>query len=158
MTAEKIELFLHISGAFMIVGGTIALSLLYAAMRRTKDAVQLELLLRLAGRTSMITLPGALVAIITGSMLAMTLGLNFGAQWLSTSYTLWFISVALSAAVMGPALSAARALAVSELAAGKRESEAVADAIAATKIRLVVRYLEISLLLVLYLMVFKPGA
>ena len=82
MTAEKIELFLHISGAFMIVGGTIALSLLYAAMRRTKDAVQLELLLRLAGRTSMITLPGALVAIITGSMLAMTLGLNFGAQWL----------------------------------------------------------------------------
>ena len=91
-------------------------------------------------------------------MLAMTLGLNFGAQWLSTSYTLWFISVALSAAVMGPALSAARALAVSELAAGKRESEAVADAIAATKIRLVVRYLEISLLLFLYLMVFKPGA
>ena len=55
-------------------------------------------------------------------------------------------------------LSAARALAVSELAAGKRESEAVADAIAATKIRLVVRYLEISLLLFLYLMVFKPGA
>ncbi len=158
LTAEKIELFLHIAGAFMIVGGTIALSLLYAAMRRTKDPAQLELLLRLAGRTSMITLPGALLAIITGSLLAATQGLNFGAQWISSSYTLWFISVAVSAAVLGPALSAARTLAASELAAGKRESQAVADAVGATKIRLVVRFLEISLLLFLYLMVFKPGA
>lgn len=159
MTAENVYLFLHIIGAFMIVGGTVAGSLLYAAMRRTTEIAQLELLIRISLRVPMITIPGALIAIITGSMLAAKLGFNMGAPWLSASYTVWFIAVALFAAVLGPAEKAAHALAVKDLADGKQTaSEALTAAIASPRIRVASHLLEASLLVFLYLMVFKPGA
>ena len=159
MTADKIYLFLHILGAFMIVGGAVGGALLYAAMRRTTEVAQIELLLRISLRVPMITIPGALIAIVTGSLLAMKLGLNMGAPWLSASYTLWFIAMALSAAVLGPAEKAAHALAVKELADGKQTaSAALAAAIASPRIRLVNHLLDGSLLVFLYLMVFRPGA
>lgn len=159
MTADRIYVFLHILGAFMIVGGAVAGALLYAAIRRTSEVAQLELLLRISLRVPMITMPGALIAIITGTLLAMKLGLNMGALWLSASYMLWFIVVALSAAVLGPAVKAAHTLALKDLADGKQTaSEALTDAIASPRIRLVSRVLEASLLVFLYLMVFRPGA
>ena len=158
MTADRIYLFVHILGAFMIMGGATVGAFLNAAARRTSRTEQLELLLRIGNRIPMVTAPGALLAIVFGSLLVMPRGHNFGEAWISASYLAWIVAMGLSAAVLGPAERAAHGLALKELEAGRTESEALAAAVNAPRIRITSHILEALVLVFLYLMVFRPGA
>ena len=115
-------------------------------------------LLNAGSRAPLLTLPGALVAIVTGSLLVVITGRSFGEAWLSVAFLAWGISVALSFTVLRPVQSRLHALAQSELAAGREESHALLAAVRESRLAMATHSLTAILVLFLVVMVFKPGA
>ena len=158
MSQIQILLFLHILGAFMIAAGSGLGEVVIAGLRRTRSTAAILALLNAGARIPMMTVPGALLAIVFGSWLVTATGHSFGELWLSLAYLGWIISAVLSVAVIGPAQRKLHTLATAELAAGREESPALLEAVRAPAMAMASHALGALLLLFLYLMVFKPGA
>jgi uncharacterized membrane protein len=88
-------LFLHLTGAFLLVGGSItAAALRLAAMRRTLPSEQ-ALLLRAVRPVVPVVAGGLLLTLGAGFWLVEELDLDYGTAWLSATFVLvaWLIVV-----------------------------------------------------------------
>lgn len=158
MSSYEIYLFLHILGAFLSAAGGIMGEVLNAAMRRTRSARVMLALASVGSRIPILTVTGALLAIIFGSLLVMVVPYKFSALWINISYTLWFVAMGLSAGVLGPAERNLHDLAQREVDAGRDDSPELQAAARDPKIGIVTHTLSGLLIVFLYLMVFKPGS
>ncbi len=158
MTTIQILLFFHILGSFMIAAGAGLGEVTLAGMRRSRSTTAILALANAGSRVPMLTITGALITIITGSWLVSVTGQSFGAPWVSVTYLVWILSMALSAAILGPAETKLHALAVSENAAGREESPALIAAVADMKVMITTHVLSLMVIVFIALMVFKPGA
>jgi uncharacterized membrane protein len=157
VSTYEIYLFLHLLGAFLIAGGAVLGEVVLAATRRTQSSRVALALLTAGSRVPMLTIPGALLAIIFGSLLVMNVGYSFGEMWINISYLSWFLAIGLSAGVLGPAERSLHQLAQREVSAGREESPELMQALRDPKVSIVTHVLSGLLLLFLFLMVFKPG-
>lgn len=157
MSSYSIYLFLHIFGAFLIAGGGILGEVLLAASRRTQSSKVALALLTAGMRVPMLTIPGALLSIIFGSLLVMSVGYKFSELWINISYLAWFVAIGLSVGVLGPAERDLHELAKREVAAGRENSPELQAALRNPKLSIVTHTLSGMLILFLYLMVFRPG-
>jgi uncharacterized membrane protein len=154
----QILLFLHILGAFMIAAGAGLGEVVIAGLRRTRSTTAILALLNAGSRVPMMTVPGAVIAIVFGSALVTGTGHSFSETWLSLAYLGWIVSAVLSVAVIGPAQRKLHALAEAELAAGREESPALIEAARNPRMAMASHTLGALLVVFLVLMVFKPGA
>ena len=157
MSTYEIYLFMHLLGAFLIAGGGILGEVVLAAARRTQSSKVALALITAGLRVPMLTIPGALLAIIFGSLLVVTLDYSFGELWINISYTAWFAAIGLSAGVLGPAERNLHDLAKREVEAGREESPELQAALRDPKLSIVTHTLSGLLILFLVMMVFKPG-
>ena len=157
MSTVQLLLFFHLLGAFMIAAGAALGEVLLAAMKRTRNTEALAALVKAASRVPMLTIPGALIALVFGSALVSQAGYKFSELWISLAYLAWIVAIALSGSVLGRAERRWKALAASELASGRAESPALAEAVADPTVSIVTHVLGAFVLLFLFLMVFKPG-
>lgn len=117
-------LFLHLTGAFLFVGGSIAAAVLrLGAMRRERPS-EIALLLRAVRPAVPVVGLGLLVAVGAGFSLADRLGVDLGAGWLTGTFALlaW---VAVVGAVAGRQDRHTRELAERLAADGDAPSEAL---------------------------------
>lgn len=117
-------LFLHLAGAFLFVGGSIAAAVLrLGAMRRERPS-EIALLLRAVRPAVPVVGLGLLVAVGAGFSLADRLGVDLGAGWLTGTFALlaW---VAVVGAVAGRQDRHTRELAERLAADGDAPSEAL---------------------------------
>jgi uncharacterized membrane protein len=94
MTEEGL-LFLHLAGAFLFVGGSLAAGLLRIAALRSNDPNAIAVLLRTVRPAVPIVGVGLVVAVGFGGWLAHRDGYSFGSSWLSATYGLlgWMLVV-----------------------------------------------------------------
>lgn len=157
MSTYEIYLFMHLLGAFLIAGGGILGEVVLAASRRTQSSKVALALITAGLRAPMLTIPGALLAIIFGSLLVMSVGYRFSEMWINISYLAWFAAIGLSAGVLGPAERNLHDLAKREVEAGREESPELQAALRDPKLSIVTHTLSGLLILFLVMMVFKPG-
>ena len=157
MSTSHIYLFLHILGAFLIAGGGILGEVVLAAARRTQSSKVALVLLTMSARIPILTITGALLAIIFGSLLVMVAGYKFSEMWINVSYLAWFVAMGLSAGVLGPAERNLHDLAKREVEAGREDSPELQAALRDPKLSIVTHTQSGLLILFLAMMVFKPG-
>jgi uncharacterized membrane protein len=94
MTGEAL-LFLHLAGAFVFVGGSLAAALLRVAALRSDDSRTIAVLLRAVRPVVPIVGGGLVVAVGFGAWLAHRDGYAFGSSWLSATFGLlgWMLVV-----------------------------------------------------------------
>jgi uncharacterized membrane protein len=158
VVTENTLVFLHLLGAFMIAAGVGLGEIVVAGIRRSRSTAAILALLNAGSRVPVLTIPGALIAVVFGSWLVRVTGHGFGEVWLSISYLLWLIAIGLSFAVLVPTQRRLHALAEAELAAGREESHALLAAVQASKMAMASHAIAALLILFLVLMVFRPGA
>lgn len=88
-------LFLHLSGAFLLVGGSLVAAVLRVAALGRSDPGEIALLLRAVRPAVPVVGIGLLAVIGFGFALADKLGVDYGATWLSTTFALlgWIVLV-----------------------------------------------------------------
>ena len=157
ISTATVYLFLHILGAFLIMGGSTLGEAVTAAMRRSTNAHTLLTLTLVASRIPMMTISGTLLTIIFGTLLIPFSGGTHQSLWINISYMLWIISAVLSVAVLGPAMRKMHALAERDAAASSEASSELLAAVTAPRFGMTVHVLSLLVLIFLVLMVFKPG-
>lgn len=101
MTKYETLLFLHIVSVVLLVGGAAVSSVCGILYPRTNDTKVIATLAGLSGRMEYtLTVPGAIGAIVFGTWLAEE-GNYMGDAWLTISYILFFISLAIGSGVLG---------------------------------------------------------
>ncbi len=156
--ATNVLLFLHILGAFMIVGGAAldtALSVRGATTNRTHTLATLADLQLRASR--MVLLPGAIVAVVFGTWLVPVAGYSFSGAWLSAAYLAWIVLMGLHG-VLGRHVRTVRAEAERLITQGVAESEELRALFATPRARMYRWIVNALIVVFLYLMVFRPGA
>ena len=157
MTKYDWLLLIHILGAFCFLSGSVVAGILHAiAMRRDRPS-EVALLLGLTRPMVVVIGIGSIVVLVFGIWLAHDAGYGVSDGWVVAAIALWAISSAL-AGPAGKSLRQARELAERLAANGNRPSEELHRAVADRR-TLILNYTSFLLLIViLVLMVFKPGA
>jgi hypothetical protein len=160
LSTYELYLIVHIAGAFMIAGGSLGASALgiYAgsgtAVQTIRVAADLQHKLEYV-----LIIPGALVAIVFGSLLVNERpDIEFSDAWVSASFLLWFVAMGLGTGVMGPHAKQMRAKADELIANGVSDSAELQAEFVSPKVKAIGSVLTISLIVFTYLMVAKPGA
>jgi uncharacterized membrane protein len=149
-------LFLHLAGALLFVGGSIAAAVLrLAAMRRERPS-EIALLLRAVRPAVPLVAGGLVLAIAAGFWLAHRLGLDLGATWLTLSFALlgWLIVVG---AVAGRGDRHTRELAERLAGEGDRPSTDLARRLRDPVNLALNASLLVAVVAIVALMVWKPG-
>lgn len=158
---SKIELlvFFHILGAFLICGGAGVGMAAGMAMGRTTSVRAIGLLSITAHRAAFIvTLPGALLTLVTGSwLIADYRFFELDEFWLWSSYVLWVVSAGLDHGVLGPHLSRLHSMAKNLEQANTTDSEDLQKLANSPKSSITGMVLLVILIAFLGLMVFRPG-
>ncbi|MGL6279005.1 MAG: DUF2269 family protein [Gaiella sp.] len=149
-------LFLHLAGAFLLVGGSMtAAALRVAAMRRTLPSEQ-ALLLRAVRPVVPLVAGGLLLTLGAGFWLVEELGLDYGAAWLSATFALvlWLLVVG---AFAGRGDRHTRELAERLAAEDDRPSEELARRLRDPVNLLLNASLLVAIVAIIALMVWKPS-
>jgi uncharacterized membrane protein len=87
--------FLHLLGAFLFVGGSLAATVLRVAAIRAPDAAAAAVLLRAVRPAVPIVGAGFVLAVVLGFALVERIGLEYSAAWLSATFALllWLLVV-----------------------------------------------------------------
>ena len=158
MSYAEVLLFLHILGAFLMVAAAGVSTAVGIMAARTSNPRTMVNLLDLQARAEwFVTTPGALIAILFGSLLVDEAGFEFGDSWLTLAYIFWVVVLGLNHGMMIPFNRKLRRRAqgmVDEKVAESAELMAEAGSIRTMLVRLA---LDGSLVIFVYLMVAKPG-
>jgi len=160
VSTYELYLIVHIVGAFMIAGGSLAATALgiYAGNGPSVPTMRVAADLQHKIEYALI-IPGALIAIVFGSLLVNEIpGVEFSDGWVSASFLLWFVAMGLGTGVMGPHAKQMRAKADELIARGVSASAELQAEFASPKVKAVGAVLTILLIVFPYLMVAKPGA
>jgi uncharacterized membrane protein len=98
----KSLLFLHIFGVFMIVGGAAiatALGIKGSKSVHTRTIAAFSGLSIIAERY--VITPGAILALVAGSLLVHQVSYSFNAGWIVASYVLWVVAMSIGWGVLG---------------------------------------------------------
>jgi uncharacterized membrane protein len=151
-----VALFFHLLGAFSLVAGTIVAGVAFETARRREAPAEIALLLGLSRIGVLLVALGTLLVLGFGLWLVHLGAWGYGAVWIDAAIGLLLATVVLGA-IGGQSPKRARKLArrlASEGAPASPERALLDDRAA-----LAVNYLSALLLLVIIvLMVFKPGA
>jgi uncharacterized membrane protein len=150
-------LFLHILSVVMLTAGTTLGAITSALAKRWTGTRELATVATFAQRVPALTIPGSLLAMITGSLLVWKMGLGFGTPWIVASYALWTLAFVLSGAILGRKMRAAAPLLQTAIESGAPEAPEFQKALLDPTFRMTQRFLEALILVFVYLMVFKPG-
>lgn len=154
--SNETVLFLHLAGAFLLVGGSITAAVLrYAAMKRELPS-EIVLLLRAVRPAVPVVAIGLVLAVGAGFWLADKIGFDLGAFWLTATFVLlgW---VALVGAVAGRQDRHTRELAERLAASGNEPSAELARRLRDPLNLLLNGSLLAAIAAIVALMVWKPG-
>lgn len=103
MSTYETLLFLHLVSVGLLIGGEGVATATGIGMSRTSDTKTIEMLARLSTKAEYFALiPGAFGAVVFGTWLVDEAGFDFSQGWLTASYVLWAIAVAVGLFVLGP--------------------------------------------------------
>ena len=149
-------LFLHVLGAFLLVGGSVTAAALNLSALRRKRPSEIALLLRLAQLAVVPISVGSIVVLVFGLWLVDETGYGYGETWIVAALVLWAAAGALGGAG-GRTARHARELAERLAAAGDEPSDEL-RALVAHRPTLLLSYLSTAAVVaILVLMVWKPG-
>ena len=150
-------LFLHVTGAFSVVGGAVIAGVLNVAALQRERPSEIAALLRLTRVAVALIGAGMVLTLGFGLWLVDDAGYGYGDGWVVAAIVLWVVGNALGGAggrPLGEAGDLARRLA----ADGDRPSEELRRALVDRR-ALLLNYLSLAALVaILVLMVWKPGA
>jgi uncharacterized membrane protein len=152
-------LFLHVAGAFLLVGGTVAAATLTIASRRRERPSEVALLLRLVSSAVFVIGAGVAATLIFGLWLVheSPYGYSYGQTWVIAAVVLWVVSNALGG-VGGNREKKIRQLAERLVAAGDAPSPELTARLR-DPVSLVLNFGSGAVVFViLALMIWKPGA
>jgi uncharacterized membrane protein len=155
----KALLFLHILGVFLIVGGAAiatALGIRASKSRRARTIGELSGLSIIAERY--VITPGAVLALVAGSLLVRRAGYEFDQFWIIASYVLWATAISIGWLVLGRHSSNVNRHAQRLVADGVEESDELQKDAAAPVGMIFGLGQNLILLAFIYLMVVRPGS
>jgi uncharacterized membrane protein len=154
----KTWLFLHILGVFMIVGGAsvaTALGIKMSKSRHTRAIADMSSLSIVAERY--VITPGAILALVAGTVLVHRSGHQFDEFWIIAAYVLWIVAITIGWVILGRHSSSLNRHANELLAKGIDEDDGLQKAAAAPVGPVFGAVQNVILLAFIYLMVVRPG-
>jgi len=150
-------LFLHITGAFFFLGGGVAAAVFNVSAQTRERPSEVAALMRMTQVVVPIVGLGSIMTLVFGLWLVHDVGYGYGDGWIVAAIILWAVAAGLGGAggkreretrVLAERLAAEGDSPSSELRARMRDPAAIAMSYGA----------GIALLVVLVLMIWKPGA
>ena len=148
----QLLVYLHILSGVVWVGGAVYAQAIAIRVSRSDDPTELpKMAAHLAVLGNRVFLPAAVLIIVTG--VAMTLqAWSFGQLWIALAVALWVLSAALGGIYVGPRIAR-----VGQLFDAEGPTSAAARSLL-ERLFLVSRLELVSFLVIIGLMVFKPGS
>lgn len=148
---------LHVSGAFLLLGGAVLAGAFNVSALRSERPSEIALFLGLTRIAVVAIALGALMTLVIGFWLVGDQDYSFSEAWLVFSLILWFVAV--GAGQAGGVRDKQTRLLAEELAAGSNEPTPELRARLRDPRTLALSYGSgIALVVVLALMIWKPGA
>ncbi|HET9498588.1 MAG TPA: DUF2269 family protein [Candidatus Limnocylindria bacterium] len=148
----QLLVYLHILSGVVWVGGAIYAQVLAFRVSRSEDPTELPMVARhLAALGIRVFMPASVLIIVTGSIMTIQQW-SFGQLWIALAVALWVLSAALGGIYVGPRITRVAALFEAE----GPKSPAARSLL--ERLFLVSRLELVSFLVIIGLMVFKPGA
>ena len=155
-TAQWLLMF-HITGAFFLVGGSVAATVFNVLSRTTDKPAEIALFLRLIRWTIPLIGLGALLTLVLGLWLVHEDSYAFFSFWVIAALVLWVLSSALGSAG-GRHQEKARALAEKLTVAGEASNDELRTTLRDPRGNALVWLAALATLLLLVDMIWKPGA
>ena len=153
----KTVLFLHLLSAFTFVSGAVAAGIAQLTALRRERPSEIALLFRTARTAALLTTVGGLATLVFGMWLVSEAGYDFGDAWISAALALWLAAMVLGG-LGGRTARHARELAERLAADGDRPSEELGNLVGHRPSLLLSYLATAAILVILVLMVWKPGA
>ena len=150
-------LALHVTGAFFLVGGSVMAGTLHVLALRSTLPSESAQLLRLIRTTVIFIGIGAVLTLVLGLWLVHNVGYSYGAFWVWGAIVLWLISNALGG-IGGRQQQQARVLAERLAAEGDTPSNELRALLRDPRGNAPSYVAGVATLLILVLMIWKPGA
>lgn len=157
MTTLQWLLALHVTGAFLFLGGAIAAAALGLCAQRSQRPSEVALFLGLARVTVAAIGVGAVLTLVLGLWLVHDAGYSYGQSWVVASIALWFLAAAAGGAG-GRRERETRQLALSLAAADDEPSRELRARLRDRGTVLLSWGSRASMVAVLALMIWKPGS
>jgi uncharacterized membrane protein len=150
-------IFLHVTGAFLFLGALVVAIVLGVTAQRRERPSEIALLFRLTGRLAVPFSVGFFLLLGAGLWLVHVAGYSFRDAWVIVALVVFVLSNALGG-IAGPWVKATRLLAEELAASGDQPSPAL-QARLRDPVTLALGYgSALASLVVLALMIWKPGA
>jgi uncharacterized membrane protein len=150
-------LALHITGAFLFVGGSVAAGALNVLAWRAERPSETALLLGLIRRSVPVIGVGSVLAFVFGLWLVHRTGASFGAFWIWAAIVLWVVANALGGRG-GRAQEKAREEAVRCAADGDVPTDRLRELVRDPTANALSWAAGVATVLILVLMIWKPGS
>ena len=148
---------LHVTGAFLFVGGSVAAGVLNVLANRAERPSDAALLLRLIAPLVIVIGIGSLSSLVLGIWLWHDLGYSIGAFWIWASLVLWAIANALGG-MGGKHQRRARELAEERASASDTPTDEVRALLRDSRANAISWLAGAATLGILVLMIWKPGS
>jgi uncharacterized membrane protein len=148
---------LHVTGAFLFVGGSVAAGVLNVLANRAERPSDADLLLRLISPTVIVIGVGSIASLLLGIGLWHEKGYGIGAFWIWASLVLWVVANALGG-IGGKHQRSARELAERLAAAGNAPTDEVRALLRDSRANAISWLAGAATLGILVLMIWKPGS
>ena len=153
---EDFALFGHLIGVLLLVSGAVVASVAFESGRRREAPSEIALLLGLARTGALLAMLGIVIVPVFGFWLVDAADVSTGAGWLRAAFLL-FIAAAVLGGIGGRAPRHARELAARLAAEGKPATPELRALLDDPRARLVNYASGALILIILVLMVWKPG-
>ncbi len=157
MSTYQWLLALHVLAAFLMLGGGVVAGALHTAAMRRERPSEVAALLGLIRGGVILAGVGSLAALVFGMLLVSHMNLSMGDSWLSAAFALWLVSLALGGAGGRP-MRHARNLAEKLAAEGDQPSAELKAKVAAPVPLLLNWGSGVVTVILLVVMIWKPGA
>ena len=147
--------FLHISFMFGAVAGAVIPEVVLHAVANTRDVRAIATLSHIAERISKVLPVFFVGGAVFGLLAAWSGQMDFTAPWLIATYVLFVIAIVTGSLFADPWVGRLRAAAVASGDAPSAELEAVIEE---PKAKIASAWLMLTIVLIISLMVFKPGS
>jgi uncharacterized membrane protein len=150
-------LAVHVSGAFLFLGGGVLAAVFNVAAQRSERPSEIALFYGLTRIAVVLIAFGSLITLVVGFWLVVHEGFSFGDLWIVLAIILWFAAVGMGQAggmrdretrLLADELAAGTNVATPELRARMRDPRTLALSYGS----------GLALLVILALMIWKPGA
>ena len=156
MSGYQWLLMLHVTGAFFLLGGSLAAALLHTLALRTGRPSEIAQLLGLVRFALPVLLLGALLTLVLGLWLVHHVGYSYGAFWVWGAVVLWVVGNVLGK-LGGDKQEQARKLAVRLAGEGDGESAELRALLRDPVSNAMSWSAGVAIYAVLVLMIWKPG-